>query len=197
MNKHCDCCNCKRNEEYQNLNSVEEQIEFLNKLTTVDKLRVIVHDSTYTHVDELLTDVKVLDMKKLLFYVKSCFEMKDCDELHFFTDISDKHIDEICQLIAKYIIFQIDILDDYFDLHYDNQQQVIETEAQNQNELNLQILSYMFQNECEFILKFILHTKEQKERYVNVLIERHFIYHDCFHPYVTSETIKKLIDFHH
>ena len=186
--KHCSCCLCIRNEEYQNLNSVEEQIEFLNKLTTVDKLRVIVHDSTYTHVDELLTDVKVIDMKKLLLYVKSCFEMKDCDELHFFTDISDKHIDEICQLIAKYIIFQIDILDDYFDLHIEN--------AVNQNDLNLAILAYMFKDECEFILTFILQTKEQKERYVNVLIDRHFIYQDCFHPYVTNETIKKFIEFH-
>lgn len=190
MNKHCTCCRCQHNTKYQQLNSVEEQIAFLNSLSTLDRLLVIVNDTTYTHVDELLTEqTKVLDMKKLLYHIKARYEMQDCDNLHTFTDIADEHINEIAQLIAKYIIFQIDILDDYFDMHNEN-------ESANQNDLNLQILSYMFQNECEFILNFILNTKEQKERYVNVLIDRYYIYNDCFHPYVTNETIKKFVEFH-
>lgn len=99
-------------------------------------------------------------------------------------------------MIAKYIIFQIDILDDYFDTHAEVQDKHEATGRLTQNELNLQILSYMFQNECEFILRCILQTKAQKERYVNVLIDRYFIYQNCFHPYVTNETIKKFVEFH-
>lgn len=187
MNKHCDCCRCQNNTKYQQLDSVEEQVAFLNSLSTLDRLLVIVNDTTYTHVDELLEQTKVLDMKKLLYHIKARYEKQVVS--FTFTDIDDEHIDEIAQLIAKYIIFQIDILDDFFDLHTEN-------ESANQNDLNLQILAYMFLNECEFILNFILNTKEQKERYVNVLIDRHFIYHDCFHSYVTNETIKKLVEFH-
>ena len=116
MNKHCTCCRCQHNIKYQQLNSVEEQVEFLNSLSTLDRLLVIVNDTTYTHVDELLTEqTKVLDMKKLLYHIKARYEMQDCENLHTFTDIADEHIAEIAQLIAKYIIFQIDILDDYFD----------------------------------------------------------------------------------
>jgi hypothetical protein len=196
MKQHCNCCRCQNNTKYQQLNSVEEQISFLNTLSTIDRLLVIVNDTTYTHIDELLTETKVLDMKKLLYHIKARYEMQDCDNLHTFTDIADEHINEIAQLIAKYIIFQIDILDDYFDLHYDNQQQALEVEARNQNELNLAILAYMFQEECEFILNCILQTKEQKENYVNILINRYYIYKDCFHAYVTNDTIKTLVEFH-
>ena len=187
MNKqqHCLCCICKRNAEYQQLNSVDEQILFLNNLTTLDRLRVVVDDSSFTHVDELLTDTKVIDMKKLLYHIKARFNMTDCDDLHTFTDITDKHIADICELLSKYIIFQIDILDDYFDLH-----------TENANEQNFETLKYMFSDECEFILNTILLTNEQKENYVNTIMRRYFIYKEYFKQYVTSETIKHFVEFH-
>jgi hypothetical protein len=189
MNKHCMCCNCVRLYRYEALNSQDEQIAFLLNLNTLDRLQLIVNDKSFTYVDELLTETKVIDMKKLLYHIKARFNMTDCDDLHTFTDIADKHIDEICKLIAKYIIFQIDILDDYFDLHVEN--------AVKQNEQNFEILKYMFADECEFILNSILQTNEQKENYVNTLMRRYFIYQDCFKQYVSSETIKHFVDFHH
>jgi hypothetical protein len=191
MIKHCLCCNCLRLAEYEALKSPEEQIAFLNNLTTLDRLRLIVADTTYSHVDELLDYTKVLDMKKLLYHIKARFQMQDCDEMHTFSDIADKHIEEICALIAKYIIFQIDILDDYFDQLY-----CYSDKSPDQNELNFEILKYMFADECEFILNTILQTQEQKENYVNTLMRRHYIYYDFFRPYVIDETIFHFMNFH-
>ena len=189
MEKHCSCCYCVRLAQYQALDSVDTQIAFLQGLSTLDRLRVVVDDSSYSHVDELLTAEKVIDMKKLFFHIKARYAMEDCDALHFFDDIADKHIDDVAALLAKYVIFQIDILDDYFELHVDN--------AENQNELNFEILKYMFSDECEFILNHILQTQEQKENYVNTLMRRYYIYHDCFRTYVTNETIQHFVSFHH
>jgi hypothetical protein len=55
----------------------------------------------------------------------------------------------------------------------------------------------MFSDKCEFILNHILQTQEQKENYVNTLMKRYYIYHDCFGPYVTNETIQHFVSFHH
>jgi hypothetical protein len=184
MIKHCQCCNCKQLAQYEALDD-SEQVSFLNSLSTIDKLRVVVNESSYILVDELLINVKVLDMKKLLYHIKARLEMKDCENLHTFTDISDNHIQEIIKLISMYVTFQIDILDDFFESH-----------TEQQNQINLKTLSYMFIDESVFILNNILQTDEQKERYVNVLALRHYIYHDCFRPFVTSDTIKQLVDFH-
>lgn len=185
---HCSCCICKRNNEYNNLISVEAQIDFLNSLTTIDKLRVIVYESSFTHVDELIemqNISKVIDMKKLLYFIKASFQMIDCDELHFFADVSDTHITELCALYAKYVMFQINMLDDYFDAHDDEQK-----------ESNFKILSYMLDTHAVFILENILQSDEQKHNFVNVLINCYFIYKDEFHKYVSNETIKKFIEFH-
>jgi len=184
---HCSCCICKRNLEYKNLQSIEAQIDFLNSLTTIDKLRVIVYDFTFTHVDELceMQNIsKVIDMKKLLYFIKASFEMIDC-ELHFFADVSDTHITELCALYAKYVMFQINMLDDYFDAHDDEQK-----------ESNFKILSYMLDTHAVFILENILQSDEQKHKFVNVLINCYFIYKNEFHKYVSNKTIKKFIEFH-
>jgi hypothetical protein len=65
-------------------------------------LRVVVDDSSYSHVDELLTAEKVLDMKKLFFHIKARYAMEDCDALHFLTTLQSKHIDDVAALLAKY-----------------------------------------------------------------------------------------------
>ena len=186
MINHCLCCNCVRLTQLHSLKSQKEQIDFLLNLNTLDRLRLIVNDSTYIFVDELLITPMVIDMKKLLFHIKSRFAHEDCVELHFFTDIDDKHITEICGLLAQYIIFQIDDIDDYFDIQ--------ETD---QNKMIFETLKYMVSDECEFILNFILTTEEQKENYVNTLMRRYFVYYDFFRPYVTRETIKHFVEFHH
>ena len=186
--KHCSCCLCIRNKDYCNLKSVEEQINFLNALTTIEKLQVIVYDSSFTHVDELCEMInisKTIDMKKLLYHIKARFDMIDCDELHFFTDVADKHITELCALYAQYVLFQVNMLDDYFDTHDDEQK-----------ESNFKILSYMLDTHAVFILENILQNDEQKKTFVNVLINCYFIYKDEFHKYVSNETIKTLVDFH-
>jgi len=188
MHKHCMCCNCKLLQQYQQLNSVDEQITFLFNLNTLDRLQLIVNDKSFTYIDELLELKTVIDMKKLLYHIKARFAMIDCDDLHTFTDIADKHIKDFCSLIADYIIFQIDV--DCRSANQNNQHQTLV-------ELNFEIIKYMFDDECEFILSHILQTQEQKEKYVNTLMRRHFIYKDCFKQYVTNETIRHFIDFHH
>ena len=191
---HCHCCNCVRLAQYEQLKSKDEQISYLLSLSTVDRLRLVVADTTFTYVDELLVEHKAIDMKQLFFHIKARFSMQDCADLHTFTDISDKQISELVALFAAYVIFQIDILDDYFDLHFENQQESLEHE--NQNALNFETLKYMFSDECEFILSHILQTQEQKENYVNTLMRRYYIYYDYFKQYVTNETIRHFIDFH-
>lgn len=188
---HCSCCNCKRNLEYKNLPSVEAQIDFLNALTTLDKLRVIINDYTFAHVDELLTATKVLDMKKLLYFIKASFDMIDCAELHFFTDVSDKHITELCQLFAEYVIFQLHMFDDYCDSK--SLDTINDFTAEHDN---FDALLYMFDTHAAFILENILQFDEQKIFFVNKLINRYFIYKDEFHKYVSNDTIKKFIEFH-
>lgn len=181
MRTHCMCCNCKLLQQYIAQTSTEEQITFLLNLNTLDRLQLIVNDETFTYVDELIdfasSNVKVIDMKKLLYHIKARFSMIDCDDLHTFTDIADKHINDFCSLLAYYIMFQIDMLVELTDEQFET-------------------LKYMFSDECEFILNFILQTDEQKEKYVNTLMRKHFIYKDCFKQYVTNETIKHFVDFH-
>lgn len=211
---HCSCCNCKRNLEYKNLPSVEAQIDFLNALTTLDKLRVIVNDYTFAHVDELLTATKVLDMKKLLIYLKASFALPrnivyepdatvkyslqtdvktlvNADELNFFTDVPDKHITELCQLFAEYVMFQLHMFDDYCDSK--SLDTINDFTAEHDN---FDALLYMFDTHAAFILENILQFDEQKIFFVNKLIKRYFIYKDEFHKYVSNDTIKTLVDFH-
>ena len=160
--RHCTCCICIRNDEYKNLLSGETQMEFLNKLITVERLRVIVYDASFEHINDLLDTTKVLDMKKLLHFIQASFELQDCDALHYFPDVSDKHLTELCNMYSQYVMFQINMLTET--------ELSASIEEDEVKEKNLQVLSYMFQDNIKFILDVILQTDEDKRKYVNVLI---------------------------
>jgi hypothetical protein len=139
----------------------------------------------------LLIATKVLDMKKLLLHIIARFEMIDCDELHFFTDIPDIHITEFCQLFAEYVMFQLHMFDDYCDSK--SLDTINDFTAEHDN---FDALLYMFDTHAAFILENILQFDEQKIFFVNKLINRYFIYKDEFHKYVSNETIKTFVEFH-
>ena len=193
MTDNCVCLDCKQNRHYDTLQSDEEQIEFLNALSTVEKLRVITYDKSYRHIDELLDTTKVIDMKKLLYHIKSRASIDMTGE-DYFTDISECHLKEVIILFSKYVQYQIDILRDCADEQDDELK-----------EANFAKLSYMFSDEVDFILLFVLTLSETNEYYEKTSLRKHFVntlmnvyytYTDKFLPYVESETIKKFVEFH-